>query len=66
MADDDAGDAFRGHWLTFLVDLYLADHTPDRPPITIELRAGEQPMHLRPSTAPSMCASEAPSAPMPY
>jgi hypothetical protein len=25
---------------------YLADRTPDRPPITIELRTGERPMHL--------------------
>jgi hypothetical protein len=46
MVDDDADHAFRGHWLTFPVDLYLADRTPDRPPITIELRTGEQPMHL--------------------
>jgi DNA-binding HxlR family transcriptional regulator len=46
MVEDDADDAFRGHWLTFPVDLYLADRTPDRPPITIELRTGEGPMHL--------------------
>jgi DNA-binding HxlR family transcriptional regulator len=46
MVDDDAQDAFREHWLTFPVDLYLSDRTPDRPPITIELRTGGQPMHL--------------------
>jgi DNA-binding HxlR family transcriptional regulator len=46
MAGDDADDAFRGHWLTFPVGLYLADRTPDRPAITIELRMGEQLMHL--------------------
>jgi DNA-binding HxlR family transcriptional regulator len=46
MTGDDAHDAFRGHWLTFPVGLYLADRTPDRPAITIELRMGEQLMHL--------------------
>ena len=46
MVQDDAHDAFRGHWLTFPVDLYLVDNAPDRPPITIELRIGQQPMHL--------------------
>jgi DNA-binding HxlR family transcriptional regulator len=46
MAGDDADDAFRVHWLTFPVDLYLTDHTPERAPITIELRTGEEPMHL--------------------
>jgi DNA-binding HxlR family transcriptional regulator len=46
MVDDDAHDVFRGHWLTFPVGLYLADRTPDRPPITIELRMGDQTTHL--------------------
>jgi DNA-binding HxlR family transcriptional regulator len=46
MVDDDADDAFRGHWLTFPVDLFLADRTPDRAPITIEVRTGEEPMYL--------------------
>lgn len=46
MVDDDAHDAFRGHWLTFPVDLFVADRTPDRAPITIELRMGDEPMHL--------------------
>src|SRR5262249_61256909 len=38
--------AFRGHWLSFPVELYLADQEPDSPPIAIELRTGDQPMHL--------------------
>ncbi len=37
-------DAFRGPWLRMPVDLFLADRTPDRPPVTIELRTGEEPI----------------------
>jgi len=37
-------DAFRSHWLAFPVELFLTDHAPDRPPVTIELRTGEEPM----------------------
>ncbi len=37
-------DEFRSHWLALPIELYLADHTPDGPPITIEVRTGEHPM----------------------
>jgi len=43
-ADDD--EAFRGHWLTFPVDMLLTDRTPDRPPVTVQVRAGGQPVFL--------------------
>jgi DNA-binding HxlR family transcriptional regulator len=42
MAEPAEHDAYRAHWLALPVQLYLRDHTPDRPPIAIELRAGEE------------------------
>jgi DNA-binding HxlR family transcriptional regulator len=56
-ADDEA---FRGHWFSLPAELFLTDNEPDGRPITIELRAGEEPMlietadgevHARPGTA---------------
>lgn len=41
-APDD--DAFRSHWLASPAAIYLSDTTPDRPPITIEVRTGDEPM----------------------
>ena len=35
-------DVFRLHWLTPAVQRCLRDHAPDRPPATIELRAGDE------------------------
>src|SRR5437899_5418279 len=39
MVEPAGDDAFRGHWLTYPAQLFLADQAPDRPPVTIELRA---------------------------
>jgi DNA-binding HxlR family transcriptional regulator len=36
--------AFRAHWLSILADLYPVDLEPDGPPVTIELRGGDQSM----------------------
>ena len=37
------GDAeFRSHWLVLPLQLLLTDHTPDAPPVTIEVRSGDQ------------------------
>jgi DNA-binding HxlR family transcriptional regulator len=53
--------AFRSHWLKLPLELQLRDHSPERPPVTIEVRAGEQPLlietvdgqvRVRPGTAP--------------
>jgi DNA-binding HxlR family transcriptional regulator len=44
MAQPVADDAFRSHWLAMPVELFLTDRTPERPPVTIELRTGEEPM----------------------
>ena len=38
------GDAFRPHWLALPVSLYLRDSEPKRPPVTIEVRTGEDSM----------------------
>jgi DNA-binding HxlR family transcriptional regulator len=46
MAEPAGGDAFRNHWLAFPVELYLSDQAPHRPPVTIELRTGEEPVTL--------------------
>lgn len=37
-------DAFRSHWLALPAKLHLSDQTPELPPVTIELRAGDEPM----------------------
>jgi DNA-binding HxlR family transcriptional regulator len=39
MAEPANEDAYRGHWLA---SLDLSDQAPDEPPVTIQLRAGEE------------------------
>jgi DNA-binding HxlR family transcriptional regulator len=61
------GDAeFRSHWLVLPLQLLLRDHDPDAPPVTIEVRTGEQPVliqvidgqvQVRPGTVPHPDAS---------
>jgi DNA-binding HxlR family transcriptional regulator len=46
MADPPGDDVFRSRWFTFPAEQFLADHTPDEPPVTIEVRAGDQPLVL--------------------
>ena len=57
-ASEDA--AFRSHWLVVPLEFRLSDHTPARPPVTVELRTGDHPMvietvegavRVRPGTA---------------
>ena len=52
--------AFRSRWLRLPVELFLSDHAPERPPVEIELRTGDEPMtvstehgdvHTRPGPA---------------
>jgi DNA-binding HxlR family transcriptional regulator len=38
MAEQGAGEEFRGHWLAMPVEFFLTDRTPERPPIQIEVR----------------------------
>jgi DNA-binding HxlR family transcriptional regulator len=43
MARPQGADEFRSHWLAFPISR-LADSTPDGPLVTIEIRAGDQPL----------------------
>src|SRR5664279_2389041 len=42
MHDSSPDDEFRGQWLRLPVRMFLADHEPDRPVSTVEIRAGDQ------------------------
>ena len=44
MAEETEGESFRSHWLSLPTELFLADRQPGRPPITIEVRTGDEPM----------------------
>ena len=44
MTARDPKDAVRSHWLAWAISLMLVDHEPERPPVTIELRTGDQPI----------------------
>lgn len=46
MTEDNTGDAVRSHWLAWAAELILTDREPDAPPVTVELRTGEQPIVL--------------------
>lgn len=37
---------FRSHWLKLPLEMYLTDRFPDEPPVTIEIRAGEEPIMI--------------------
>ena len=37
-------NVFRSHWLVFPLDAHLEDKAPKEPPVTIELRTGDEPM----------------------
>jgi DNA-binding HxlR family transcriptional regulator len=39
--------AFRSHWLALPLEHQLRDAEPDQPPVTVEVRTGEQPVLLR-------------------
>ena len=40
-------DAFCTHWLSLPLEHHLTDRTPERSPVTIELRTGDEPMTLQ-------------------
>ena len=42
MRDSSPDDEFRGQWLRMPVRMFLNDRQPDRPPSTVEVRAGDQ------------------------
>jgi DNA-binding HxlR family transcriptional regulator len=44
MSEQRPEDVVQSHWLVAAIDLMLTDRTPERPPVTIELRTGEEPI----------------------
>lgn len=44
MTEQDPKDAVRSHWLAWAIALMLTDHKPNDPPVTLELRIGDQPI----------------------
>jgi DNA-binding HxlR family transcriptional regulator len=44
MTEQKPGDAVRSHWLAWALELMLTDRQPDAPPVTVELRTGDQPI----------------------
>ena len=44
MTEQPPTDAVRSHWLAWAIELMLADHEPNDPPITLELRIGDPPI----------------------
>jgi DNA-binding HxlR family transcriptional regulator len=44
MTEQKPGDAVRSHWLAGALEVMLTDRQPDAPPVTVELRTGDQPI----------------------
>jgi DNA-binding HxlR family transcriptional regulator len=44
MTKDNAGDAVRGHWLAWAIELILTDREPEGPPVTLQLQTGGEPI----------------------
>ncbi|MBO0683058.1 MAG: transcriptional regulator [Candidatus Dormibacteraeota bacterium] len=46
LAEAPADDEFRTHWLAIPLGEYLTDRSPELPPVTLELRTGDEPVVL--------------------
>jgi DNA-binding HxlR family transcriptional regulator len=44
LADAPGDAAFCSHWLVVPLEYRLQDHAPERPPVTIEVRTGDEPV----------------------
>ena len=44
MSEQTADDAVRSHWLARALEVMLTDHQPNAPPVSLELRTGDQPI----------------------
>jgi DNA-binding HxlR family transcriptional regulator len=62
LAEPAAGDVFRSRWLTLPLVHHLRDRTPGLPPVTLEIRTGDEPMivetagggvRIRPGSVPN-------------
>jgi DNA-binding HxlR family transcriptional regulator len=71
MTEQAPRDAVRSRWLAWAIELMLDDREPERPPVTIELRTGDQPIvietrdgaihtHLGPAENPNATLTGAP------
>ncbi|MGH2884323.1 MAG: winged helix-turn-helix transcriptional regulator [Solirubrobacteraceae bacterium] len=47
MSEQKPHDAVRSHWLAGALEGTLTDHSPEQPPIKIELRTGDQPIVIQ-------------------
>lgn len=73
MTEQSPDDAIRSHWLAGALELMLSDQQPSAPPLTLELRTGDQPIviearggtidvHLGPSENPDATLSGPPKS----
>lgn len=46
LADAPEDAVFETHWWVLPLERYLRDQAPELPPVTIELRTGDQPVHV--------------------
>jgi|SRR5690242_10229729 len=44
MNEQPADDAVQSHWLAGALEVMLTDHRPDAPPVSLEVRTGDQPI----------------------
>jgi DNA-binding HxlR family transcriptional regulator len=47
MTEQKPGDAVQSHWLAGALEETLTDHSPERQPVEIEVRTGDQPIVIR-------------------
>ena len=47
MTEQKQGDAVQSHWLAGALEETLTDRSPERPPVEIEVRTGDQPIIIR-------------------
>jgi DNA-binding HxlR family transcriptional regulator len=47
MTEQKPGDAVQSHWLAGALEEKLTDHSPERPPVEIEVRTGDQPIIIQ-------------------
>jgi DNA-binding HxlR family transcriptional regulator len=46
LATADRTDQVRGYWIGLPAELYLTDAAPNQPPVTLEIRTGDEPVTL--------------------
>jgi DNA-binding HxlR family transcriptional regulator len=46
LRDTSGETAFRSHWLVLPLEMQLRDHSPDEPPVTVEVDTADQPVSI--------------------